>query len=75
MERPIIIEGEPFDWEEGGKNMLNVVDAAGEVNWQAAFSADPGVMQCPRCREYLWKEGTKVQCPNCDNIFFTKAGG
>lgn len=44
MQRPIILEGQPFDWAEGEKNMLKVVDENGELNWRAAFSADPGVL-------------------------------
>jgi Zn finger protein HypA/HybF involved in hydrogenase expression len=69
MQRPIILEGKPFDWDEGGKNMLNAVDKDGNVNWRAAMSADPGVMRCPSCDEYLWKEGKKVKCPKCSLIF------
>lgn len=75
MQRPIILDGKPFDWKEGEKNMLNAVDEAGEVNWLAAMSADPGVMQCPSCLGWLWREGSKVQCPDCGEIFLVSNGG
>ena len=52
--------------------MLNVVDEDGNVNWRAAFSADPGVIECPGCGIFLWREGTKVECPDCGEVFFTE---
>lgn len=49
--------------------MGNVVDAVGNINYTAAASADPGVMRCRNCNVYLWREGKKVQCPDCDHIW------
>lgn len=74
MRRAILIEGQPFDWNEGAKALVNAVDANGEVNWRAAFNADPGVTKCTKCNEYYWAEGTKLKCPDCGNEFdtFTK---
>ena len=69
MQRPIILEGEPFDWLEGQKNLIGAVDENGEVNWLAAMSADPGCMKCPKCQEWLWREGIKVECPECGMVF------
>ncbi|RJP53599.1 MAG: hypothetical protein C4583_04235 [Anaerolineaceae bacterium] len=74
MQRPIIIEGQPFDWKDGEKNMLNAVDENGEVNWFAAMNADPGVMRCPKCQEWLWREGIKVKCPTCGEIILVNGG-
>jgi hypothetical protein len=67
MKNAIILSGKPFDWDEGAKMQDLVADAAaeGHVNWYAAAGADPGVMKCPGCGEYLWKEGERVRCPDC----------
>ena len=65
MNRPIILEGDPFDWEAGGKALLNAVDKKGRVNWWNAMSSDPGVMICPYCGSHLWHEGLRVRCPHC----------
>lgn len=67
MKSPIILEGEPFDWEAGKQAMENLTYENGEVNWWAAFNADPGCMKCPGCEEYLWREGTLVRCPHCSH--------
>lgn len=72
MKAPIILEGEAFPWDKpnpAGK----VVDDDGEVNWRAASFADPGVMKCPKCAEYLWREGVRVRCPTCNNEFEVKS--
>lgn len=64
MKSPIILEGEPFDWEAGAKAASEVMN--GEyINWMAALAADPGVMTCPACKVYLWREGQVVRCPDC----------
>lgn len=63
MKQPIILEGQPFDWDP--KTVEKVVNRKGDTNWRAAFSADPGVMKCPGCSIYLWREGTRVRCPDC----------
>ena len=65
MKHPIVLEGKPFNWEEGAKYSEQAVAEDGEVNWQAAFFADPGVMLCPQCKSHLWREGTLVRCPDC----------
>jgi Zn finger protein HypA/HybF involved in hydrogenase expression len=65
MKRPIILQGESFDWEKGQEYATHAVDEEGNVNWGAAMFADPGVMQCPACNAYLWKEGKRVCCPDC----------
>ena len=69
MKRPIILSGNPFDWEQGQKAMLNAVDDKGEVDWRNAFAADPGVMRCPGCQIWLWNEGEEVECPDCHTVF------
>ena len=69
MRRPIIIEGEEFDWDRGSKAMTHVIADDGEVNWMAAASADPGVTSCPSCKEYYWREGKKVKCKECGCIW------
>jgi len=67
MKNPIIIEGEPFDWDHGNEMQERVAEAAaeGHVNWFAAHCADPGVMSCPGCGIHLWREGKRVRCPDC----------
>ena len=69
MKSPIILEGEPFDWEYASVAASHVVDEDGHVNWRAAMAADPGVMRCPGCEEWLWKEGRQVRCPDCGEEF------
>lgn len=69
MKSPIILQGQPFDWEAAGKAMLNAVDETGQVNWTAALLADPGVMRCPDCDLWLWREGDEVECPDCHVVF------
>ena len=69
MERPIIIEGEEFDWDAGSKAMTSVINHDGEINWRAAAAADPGVTSCPNCKEYYWREGSKVKCKKCGCIW------
>jgi hypothetical protein len=54
-------------WNETA--MDNVVDAAGEVNWKAAFYADPGVKKCPGCDEYYWDEASVMECTVCKTNF------
>jgi ssDNA-binding Zn-finger/Zn-ribbon topoisomerase 1 len=67
MERPIILKGEPFDWNEGYKHML-----VANRSFADAMAADPGCVQCPGCKEYLWREGEKVECPHCHTQFEIK---
>lgn len=42
-----------------------VVDSHGDVNWRAAFSADPGITTCPVCHVQHWAWGRVVQCARC----------
>lgn len=75
MKSPIILEGRAFPWDEPnphGDVFGDVVDDAGEVNWAAAAFADPGVMSCPKCGEYLWAEGLRVRCPTCSAEWDTR---
>jgi hypothetical protein len=65
MKNVIILEGKSFDWEQGNKAAKHAVDDEGNVNWYAAFGADPGVMSCPKCGTYFWREGTLVKCTEC----------
>lgn len=65
MRRPEIIEGHPFDWEDGKKHAENVVDEHGDVNWRSAFFADPGCTSCPTCHAYYWAEGIRQRCLDC----------
>lgn len=74
MKSPVILEGVPFDWEASKKMSERVVNDEGEVSWFAAMSADPGCMQCPSCGEYLWREGRKVQCPECEHVWEVDVG-
>ena len=37
----------------------------GEVNWRAAFGADPGVCTCPACGVYYWSFGNRQRCAKC----------
>lgn len=64
--------GKPIDRQklidECKEAAAHVIDDDGEVNWRAAFFADPGVTQCPSCSEYLWWEGAILECP-CGTIF------
>jgi hypothetical protein len=64
IKRPIILDGEPFPWDEPNP-MGEVVDDDGRVNWAAALWADPGTMRCPGCGVALWREGYRVRCPDC----------
>jgi hypothetical protein len=69
MEEPIVIDPPGFDlataWESCREDRENVVDAEGEVNWGAAFGADPGVTSCPACQTYHWAWGRRQRCTKC----------
>lgn len=69
MKRPIILEGEPFDWNAGAEAAGRIVNERGYINWKAAMAADPGVMRCPGCALWLWREGERVGCPECGEEF------
>lgn len=77
---PIVLEPKGFDCAAGWKSCKDevdrcggIVDEDGEPNWRAAFSADPGVCHCPKCKAYYWAWGTLIQCRECDFIFPTNA--
>lgn len=72
MKHPIILRGRPFDWEEGARYASQVQNDDGTINWRAAFSADPGVHQCPACGLFMWREGEVVMCPDCGRCSSTK---
>ena len=71
MKSPIILEGKGFDWDAGIGAMDRIADDAeqGETNLGAAMLADPGCMKCPNCDVSLWKEGKKVECPDCGHVW------
>lgn len=71
MKHAKIIEGEPFDWKAGKEAMDHVVRNSGDINWRAAFSADPGVTHCPKCKTHFWAEGKKLECTECETQFLT----
>jgi len=52
--------------------MENVVDSSGQVNWKAAFYADPGATKCPECDTYYWREGKVLKCTECACVFDTE---
>ena len=58
----VLLDGERFDWQEGAKAAAACVREDGEVDWRAAYSADPGVTRCPKCGTYHWREGTRRRC-------------
>jgi len=68
MKSAKVLEGS-FDWERAKVAFDNVVDDGGNINWGAAFAADPGVCKCPKCNEYYWREGTKLECTKCGEQF------
>jgi len=67
MKNVKIIEGKPFDWEDADRRMNAMFKS--NRPWAAAFCADPGVMSCPKCETYFWKEGSRVQCTECGHIW------
>ncbi len=56
------IHGPVFDWDMAKKAAEHVVGDDGEVNWRAAFAADPGVVRCLGCGEFLWDEAPLMRC-------------
>lgn len=53
----------------------NIVDAEGNVNWRAAFAADPGMTKCPACKAYYWNEAAVLECLDCKLQFGPGAKG
>ncbi len=74
MKDPIILEGEPFDWEGGVREADRITGGKG-MTIRAAMHLDPGVMVCPGCFEYFWKEGIRVRCPDCGHEWEVKNPG
>jgi len=71
VKNAIILKGKPFDWEAAKSSMENAVSEDGTPNFLAAMGADPGVMKCPNCGIFLWREGEFVECPDCGEQFST----
>jgi hypothetical protein len=68
VKRGIPISGPAFDWEQAEKAQQHVIDeTTGEVNWKAAMAADPGVVKCPGCGEYVWAEAPRMRC-SCGSL-------
>ena len=66
---PIILEPAGLTPEAGWAECKDYVDKCGglqhddgEVNWRAAFGADPGLSSCPACHQPYWAWGTKLKC-------------
>jgi hypothetical protein len=66
---PIVIQPPGFDqakqWAKCNEAAKHVERPDGEVNWKAAFSADPGVCSCPACRRMHWAWGSVQRCSGC----------
>ena len=55
----------PYENAWDGEASANVVNEEGDINWRAAFTADPGVRRC-ECGLYLWDEARVLECPDCE---------
>jgi hypothetical protein len=69
---PIVLEPAGFTPEQGWaeceqyvKQCGGVTNKDGEVNWRAAFGADPGCCSCPACHVTYWAWGARVRCVRC----------
>lgn len=69
---PVIVDPPGFTPEQGWKDCRQSVEQCGgltypdgEVNWRAAFSADPGITSCPACQAKHWSWGRVVRCARC----------
>ena len=72
MKNPIVIDPPGFDQDAAWKECRDHVEKCGgiatddgEVNWRAAFGADPGCCSCPACGEFYWAWGRKQRCASC----------
>lgn len=70
---PIVIDPLAHDNDEAWKECQDYVeqcggvsDRDGNVNWRAAFGADPGVCSCPACGRNHWAFGNRQRCTRCD---------
>lgn len=75
---PIVIKPVGFDvkaaWGECHKSVEDqggLTYEDGEVNWGAAFSADPGLCSCPNCDQSYWQWGDVIKCSECEFVFPT----
>jgi hypothetical protein len=69
---PIILEPHDLTPEQGWDECKSYVEKCGglthrggDVNWRAAFGADPGICSCPVCQQQYWAWGTKQRCRQC----------
>lgn len=72
MKDPIVIDPPGFEQGRAWKEFQDYVNGCGgvqypdgEVNWRAAFVADPGCNSCPACGEYYWQWGRRQRCVVC----------
>ena len=72
IEEPIVIDPPNFNISGAWKECSDEVDRCGgishddgEVNWKAAFSADPGCCECPACHASYWAWGNIQECVKC----------
>ena len=77
---PIVIDPPDFDQEAAWKEYSEYVEKCGgiqhedgDVNWRAAFGADPGVCSCPACGEFYWMWGRRQRCVKCGFEYPTDA--
>lgn len=79
MKDPIVIDPPGFDQSAAWKECSDEVDRCGglerdgEVNWRAAFSADPGICSCPSCHTSFWAWGSVQKCTECGFEYPTDA--
>lgn len=69
---PIVIDPPGFDqkaaWTECGEYVEKcggLTHEDGELNWKAAFGADPGCCSCPACHQMYWAWGNIQKCVKC----------
>jgi hypothetical protein len=69
---PIILDPPDLTPKQGWDECKRAVDECGgltypdgEVNWRAAFSADPGICTCPACHQQYWAWGRRQRCRAC----------
>lgn len=77
---PIVIDPPGFDPNAGWKEHSDYVEQCGglthedgDVNWRAAFGADPGICSCPACHTMYWAFGRKQRCRACNFEYPTDA--
>lgn len=72
MKEPIVIDPPNFNIQAAWQECREYVDKCGgmthedgDVNWRAAFGADPGVCSCPACHQMYWAWGKQQRCVDC----------